>query len=209
MSPVLLVIAGPNGAGKTTVTERLRRDHWSDGVEYLNPDEVAQHRFGGWNDPASVLEAARWTTERREALLAARQSLAFETVFSTPDKLAFVERAREAGYFIRLFFIGTSDPAINASRVAQRYMRGGHTVPIEKIVDRYARSMANLAEALPLVDRAYLFDNSIDGAEATMRVRCAEGCVRKVYDALPTWCATALDGLPHHERFEDLRAPSP
>lgn len=32
MKPVLIVIAGPNGSGKTTVTERIRRDHWSDGV---------------------------------------------------------------------------------------------------------------------------------------------------------------------------------
>ncbi len=36
MRPVLLVIAGPNGSGKTTVTERLRADHWSEGVENLN-----------------------------------------------------------------------------------------------------------------------------------------------------------------------------
>jgi tetratricopeptide (TPR) repeat protein len=34
--PVLLVIAGPNGAGKTPLTERLRQDRWSKGVEYLN-----------------------------------------------------------------------------------------------------------------------------------------------------------------------------
>lgn len=40
MNPALLVIAGPNGAGKTTLTARLRTDHWSEGVEYLNPDEV-------------------------------------------------------------------------------------------------------------------------------------------------------------------------
>ena len=47
IKPPLLVIAGPNGAGKTTVTVELRRDRWSDGVEYLNPDDVAQERFGG------------------------------------------------------------------------------------------------------------------------------------------------------------------
>ena len=39
MNPVLLVIAGPNGSGKTTVTVRLRADQWSEGIEYLNPDE--------------------------------------------------------------------------------------------------------------------------------------------------------------------------
>jgi predicted ABC-type ATPase len=42
MNPVLLVIAGPNGSGKTTVTVRLRVDQWSEGVEYLNPDDIAR-----------------------------------------------------------------------------------------------------------------------------------------------------------------------
>jgi predicted ABC-type ATPase len=48
MKPVLIVIAGPNGAGKTTVTDRIRRDHWSDGVTYLNADEIARDKFGDW-----------------------------------------------------------------------------------------------------------------------------------------------------------------
>jgi predicted ABC-type ATPase len=39
----------------------------------------------------------------------------FETVFSAPDKVEFLHRARQAGYFVRVFFIGTSDPRINAS----------------------------------------------------------------------------------------------
>jgi predicted ABC-type ATPase len=129
MNPVLLVIAGPNGSGKTTVTVRLRADQWSEGVEYLNPDDIARDRFGDWNSPQATLEAARWTTARREALLAARQGIAFETVFSTDDKLDFVARAKAAGYFVRVFFIGTSDPRINAARIAGRVMAGGHTVP--------------------------------------------------------------------------------
>jgi predicted ABC-type ATPase len=72
MRPVLLVIAGPNGAGKTTITARLRTDHWSEGVEYLNPDEIARDRFGSWDDPEAVVAAAKWATARREALLGER-----------------------------------------------------------------------------------------------------------------------------------------
>lgn len=66
MRPVLLVVAGPNGSRKTTVTQRLRDTHWSHGVEYLNPDDVAQERFGDWNSPEASLAAAKWTTNRRE-----------------------------------------------------------------------------------------------------------------------------------------------
>ena len=87
MNPVLLVIAGPNGAGKTTVTARLREERWSEGVEYLNPDDVARDRFGDWNSPEAVLNAARWTEARREELLAQGGGIAFETVLSTVRKI--------------------------------------------------------------------------------------------------------------------------
>lgn len=110
MKPPLLVIAGPNGSGKTTITVRLRQEHWSDGVEYLNPDEVARDRFGDWNAPAAVLSAAQWTAARREELLAAHKGIAFETVLSTDEKIDFLARARDVGYFVRVFFVATSDP---------------------------------------------------------------------------------------------------
>jgi len=48
-----------------------------------------------------------------------------------------------AGYFVRLFFVGTDDPSINAKRVAMRVIEGGHDVPIGKIISRYAKSLAN------------------------------------------------------------------
>jgi predicted ABC-type ATPase len=205
MKPVLLVIAGPNGSGKTTVTIRLRADRWSEDVEYLNPDDVARDRFGDWNSPEATLEAARWTTARREALLAAHQGIAFETVFSTDDKLDFVARARAAGYFVRVFFIGTSDPRINAARVAGRVMAGGHTVSIEKIISRYGRSMANLAGGIDVADRVYIYDNSVDGVEARLCARTTDGQLRKVYGPLPEWIADVTQDLSHNPQFVDLR----
>lgn len=206
MKPVLLVIAGPNGAGKTTVTTRLRTDHWSEGVEYLNPDEVARDRFGDWNSPQAVLDAARWVTARREELLAQGAGIAFETVFSGQDKVEFVGRAKGKGYFVRVFFIGTDDPRINAARVAGRVMQGGHTVPIEKIVSRYGRSMANLSAVTRLADRVYVYDNSVEGVEARLCARTEDGQLRKVYGSLPAWVEAAVAGLPRHAEFVDLRA---
>ncbi len=205
MKPVLLVIAGPNGAGKTTVTARLRQDRWSEGVEYLNPDEIARDRFGDWNAPEAVLAAAQWTQARREELLEQRAGIAFETVFSAPDKLDFLIRAKARGYFVRVFFVGTSDPRINAARVADRVMQGGHTVPIEKIISRYGRSMANLTPAIRVADRVYVYDNSIDDVEACLCARTEDGQVRKVYAHLAPWLAQVVEPLSQHPQFVDLR----
>ncbi len=206
MKPALLVIAGPNGGGKTTVTARLREERWSEGVEYLNPDEVARDRFGDWNSPEAVLAAARWTDQRREELLAAGAGIAFETVLSTASKIDFLARARSRGYFVRVFFIGTTDPRINAARVAGRVMEGGHTVPIEKILHRYVRSMGNLSAAIQLADRVYVYDNSIDDVDARPCVRTQDGLLRKVYGQLPQWVGDAVSALPRHPQFVDMRA---
>ena len=206
MRPALLVIAGPNGSGKTTVTTRLREERWSEGVEYLNPDEVARDRFGDWNSPAAVLSAARWTEARREELLAVGQGIAFETVFSTDSKVDFLVRAKDIGYFVRVFFIGTSDPRINAARVAGRVMEGGHTVPIEKIISRYTRSMANLSAAIEIADRVYVYDNSMEGMEASLCARTVDGELRKIYAPPPEWVADAIVSLKRHADFVDVRA---
>ena len=205
MKPVLLVIGGPNGAGKTTITTRLRAERWSDGVEYLNPDDVARDRFGDWNAPGAVLKAARWTTARREKLLGQRAGIAFETVLSAPDKIDFIQRAKDAGYFVRVFFVGTRDPRINAARVAGRVMQGGHTVPIDKIVTRFAGSMANLARTIPIADRVYVYDNSIDDQDAILCARTREGAIRKVYAELPEWVSDAVSAAPFVPELVDQR----
>jgi predicted ABC-type ATPase len=206
VKPALLVIAGPNGSGKTTVTERLRRERWSAGVEYINPDEIARDRFGDWNSPEAVLNAARWSENRREELLASGLGIAFETVLSTDAKIDFIARAKERGYFVRVFFIATCDPRINAARVAGRVIAGGHSVPIDKIVARHVRSLANLSPAIELADRAYVYDNSVDGVDARLCARTVEATLRKIYGPLPDWVEDAVLRLPRHDEFVDLRA---
>ena len=53
----------------------------------------------------------------RYALIDAGKSFAFETVMSHPDKLNIMQRAKEAGFTVRLYYITTRDPDINVSRV--------------------------------------------------------------------------------------------
>lgn len=193
--PRLLVIAGPNGAGKTTVTERGLAHIWFDGCEYLNPDLIARDLFGSWDDGAAVLKAAQWAEQRRRACLEEGRSLAFETVFSAPDKVEFVREAKERGYFCRLFFVGTASPTINAARVARRVMQGGHDVPISKIISRYATSLAQCATIAAEVDRLYLYDNSMDERDPRLVLRAANGQLVKTYGDLPDWVAPVVSRL--------------
>lgn len=180
-SPELIIIAGPNGSGKTTITTQFLNHEWSEGILYINPDIIAQEKFGDWNSTESILKAAQYCENLREDCLRERRSFVFETVFSAQDKIDFILRAKEAGFFIRLFFIATSSPAINASRIANRVMEGGHDVAISKIISRYQKSIINCSLIAPIVDRLYVYDNSVDNAMATLQYRLSNGLLVKQY----------------------------
>lgn len=191
--PELIIIAGPNGSGKTSVTQRFLHHEWSDGILYINPDIVANEKFGDWNNHESIVKAAHYCERLREECLSKKQSFVFETVFSSNDKIDFVIRAKNAGFFIRIFFIATEHPSINASRIAKRVMEGGHDVPIAKIISRYYKSIANCKAIESIVDRLYVYDNSIDNVNAKPLFRLRNGFLVKRYtDEIPEWAKLLL-----------------
>lgn len=194
--PVLIVIAGPNGSGKTSVTSKILQHEWLEDSVYINPDNVARDMFGDWNDRRAVLEAANYCREWRERCLAERKSHIFETVMSTNDKVDYILRAKTSGFFVRLFFVSTESPTINARRVAKRVLDGGHDVPIPKIISRYDKSIGNCAAIAPYIDRLYVYDNSIEDSDARILFRLSDGCLVKCYmDNMPEWAKPIISGL--------------
>ena len=162
-------------------------------AEYINPDNVARDVFGDWNNQEAVLKAANYCNDWREKCLAERKSHIFETVMSATDKVDYILRAKEAGFFVRLFFVSTESPTINAKRVANRVLNGGHDVPIPKIISRYDKSIANCIALAKYVDRLYVYDNSIENTEARLLFRMSNGKVVKSYtDDVPDWAKTIL-----------------
>lgn len=191
--PELIIIAGPNGSGKTSITQKFLHHEWAEGTTYINPYQVAKDMFGDWNDSEAVLKAANYCSDLREQCLRDKKGFVFETVFSAQDKIDFVIRAKQAGFFIRIFFISTSNPAINASRIAKRVMEGGHDVPITKIISRYNKSIQNCKTVASIIDRLYVYDNSIDDVDARPLFRLSEGVLAKQYtDDIPDWAQNIL-----------------
>lgn len=191
--PVLIVIAGPNGSGKTSVTSKILHHEWLEDSEYINPDNVARDIYGDWNNHESIIKAANYCNEWRERCLKEKKSHIFETVMSADDKVDYILRAKEAGFFVRLFFVSTESPTINAKRVAKRVIEGGHDVPIPKIISRYDKSIGNCAALAPYVDRLYVYDNSVEDADASLLFRLTEGAVAKRYvEEIPDWAKPIL-----------------
>lgn len=191
--PILIVIAGPNGSGKTSITKKILKHEWVENCVYINPDNIANEKFGDWNSKEAILNAAKLSEEIREECLQEYKSLIFETVLSGKDKIDFIKRAKDKDYFIRIFFIGTDNPSINASRVAKRVMEGGHDVPITKIISRYSKSIANCCETSKIVDRCYVYDNSIEFEEPKLLFRMNDGKLFKEYNKINSWANSIIN----------------
>ncbi len=193
LRPVLCVVAGPNGSGKTSTTEKLLANEWAADSVYINPDNIAQDMFGDWNSQDAVLSAAKEATRMRYQCLEERRSFVFETVFSSEEKMEFIRKAKEAGFFIRFFYVCTSNPEINVLRITQRYLNGGHEVPISKVISRYYKSLAMAAQAIAIVDRAYVYDNSRNNELPQLLFRTIEGKICKRYTPdIALWAESLL-----------------
>ena len=194
--PVLIVIAGPNGSGKTSTTRLVIKHEWAEQCVYINPDEIAQSKFGDWNDVNAVHQAVEYCETWREQLLQEHKDFIFETVLSSDGKVDFLKRAKEAGYFIRMFFICTESPTINAARIANRVMEGGHDVPIKKIISRYEKAIINSIKVAGFADRTYFYDNSIENQNAQLLFRTIDGKLAKQYvETLPQWTETIIESI--------------
>jgi len=119
-------------------------------------------------------------------------SFSQETVFSHSSKVEALKSAYESGYRTYLYFVATEDPRLNICRVADRVANGGHDVPHEKIVGRYARALSQIPKAYPYLSRAFFFDNSGDSMRYIAHWNPDEGLVLQLPEAqLPAWFAHA------------------
>jgi predicted ABC-type ATPase len=154
-APLVVALVGSNGAGKTTFFETFLRHT---GLPFVNADEIAAS-LGRQTDP---YEAARFAAAVRADQIARRASFCMESVFSDPagDKVELLREAQRAGYRVLLIFVRLASVELSIVRVQQRVDVGGHDVPDDKLLARFARTQRNVREALRFVDLAVVLDNS-------------------------------------------------
>ena len=127
----------------------------------------------------------------RVKLLEARKSFSFETVMSHPSKVELLNKARQLGYRTYLYYIATEDPMINISRIQYRVERGGHSVPKDKTIARYQRSIELLLPAVQTSNRAYIFDNSNEQPQWIAEITEGQTLEAKTQE-LPSWFKRAI-----------------
>ena len=178
--PVLVALAGPNGAGKSTFYGAHLR---SAGLRFVNADRLAREL------QLDAYDAARLAAAVREELVEQGERFFFETVFSDPvgDKLAFLQRAVELGYWVALCFIGLDSASLSGERVAMRVTQGGHDVPTEKLQACYPRNLANLEAAIRALPMVLVYDNSDLGKPFNCVAVFERGKIDHLVMPLPVW----------------------
>ena len=184
----LWLLTGGNGTGKSTFYEQFLAPT---GLPFINADILAKQLDPGQSEKASY-KAATLTGKLRTKLLNTGNSFCFETVFSHPSKIDFLAEAKSHGYEIILVYIHLLTDELNQARVAQRVEHGGHSVPADKIINRIPRTIHNVREALPLVDRAKFYDNSSHSQPFLSVALLENGLLHKQVQVLPGWALEML-----------------
>lgn len=154
--PICHIVAGPNGSGKSTFALRYL-PRWAGAVEYVNPDLIAQGD-SPLDIRLSAYEAARQTLRRIRERIGQGHSFAFETTLSGRSQFAVLEECRRAGFELNIYYLWLPSPEPLPARIRHRVLAGGHDVPREDVLRRFARSTANLGEYAAIADRVLVFD---------------------------------------------------
>jgi predicted ABC-type ATPase len=157
--PNLYIIAGPNGAGKTTAAYTLLPEIMEI-REFVNADEIARG-LSPFNVESVAFEAGRLMLQRIDYLMEKGVDFALETTLSTRSYVQTIQRARQMGYVVNLYYVWIPSVEVSKARVAARVARGGHNIPSEVIERRFGRSLSNLVKLYrPIVDTFGIINNA-------------------------------------------------
>ena len=135
---IYTVIGGINGAGKSSLTGVLKTER---------------------SDLGKIIDVDKLAVRLQEEYLREGISFTQETTLSGQRPLRMIRQAKEAGYFVRLFYVGIGSAAEALKRIENRVSKGGHNIAEEDVVRRFSERNETLAKVLDYVDEAILYDN--------------------------------------------------
>ncbi len=149
---IYTIIAGVNGVGKSSFSGVL---------------------LGETNDLGMIIDTDKITAELggdklkggKSAITKINQSLEMgvnftqETTLSGSRTLKTIKKARELGYYIRLYYIGVNTAEESLKRIKNRVEKGGHDIPAEDVKRRYNKRFEDLENVLPFCNEVKLYDN--------------------------------------------------
>ena len=159
MDKYFYIFAGVNGSGKSTLykTNFLNKDI-KNSIR-INTDEIV-YSFGSWKNSTDQIKAAKIAIQLRNKCFLEEKSFNEETTLTGRTILKIIDKAKDLGYKIHLYYIGIDNPEIAKERVKNRIARGGHGISSNLIEKRYYESLQNLEKIIYQCDSIEIYDNS-------------------------------------------------
>lgn len=151
--------AGVNGAGKSTMYSIIKLDGHE---ERVNSDEILVSNGGNWKNEKDQIQAGIEAVKRINRYIKEGVSFNQETTLAGRSILGTIQKARENGFFVIIYYIGLNSPDLAIERVNSRVKGGGHGISEDVIRKRYDASLFMLKGVLSLCDFAMIYDNSKD-----------------------------------------------
>ena len=159
MKKVFYLFAGVNGAGKSTLYNLAIINKNIKNSIRINTDEIVKE-IGDWKNNSDQIKAAKIAINLRNDCFINGKSFNEETTLTGKTILKTIDRAKELGYELQLFYIGVSSPEIAKARIKNRVEKGGHNIENNIFEKRYYESLKNLKDVISKFDKVQLYDNS-------------------------------------------------
>ena len=182
---IYTIIAGVNGAGKSSLTGALKAER-NDLGQIIDVDKITAS-LGG-----RAIEGGKAAIHKINDCMERGISFTQETTLSGVRTEKTIQRAKEAGYYIRLYYIGISSAKDSIKRIEYRVAKGGHDIPSEDVHRRFTGRFESLVRVLPYCDEVALFDNEngfVEVAEYTNGELISKG------DYRPGWLLDLVEVL--------------
>ncbi|MFE7083309.1 zeta toxin family protein [Priestia megaterium] len=186
-SPMMYVFAGNNGSGKSTL-RNLIIDRV--GLEInIDPDAIAR-RIDPESPESRRVSAGKEVIKLVNECINEGKNFSIETTLAGKNVIRQMQKAKEYGYEVTMFYVGLGDVEQNIQRVASRVKNGGHNIPTEDIRRRHSVSLNNLLSSLTLIDNLVVIDNSEE--EGNLMLEITGGSLVFIENNLPKWILPIL-----------------
>jgi len=156
MDKKYILFAGVNGAGKST----LYKENGCCVRQRINSDELLIESGGNWKNASDQMKAMKEAVRRMDEYFSNGISFNQETTLTGRSIVKNIEKAKNLGYRVEVYYVGLKSADLAVERVAHRVKNGGHGIKEEDIRRRYSESLRNLPQILSLCDEVHIFDNT-------------------------------------------------
>ena len=149
---IYTIVGGVNGVGKSSFSGVLKSRTTDLGV-IVDVDKITAQIGGG------AIEGGKAALRIIEDCIEKGVSFTQETTLSGFRVKNTAQRVKEAGYYVRLYYVGLDTVEESKRRIENRVARGGHNINTEDIERRFSRRWEAVTAVLPFCDEAAFYDN--------------------------------------------------